>query len=74
MTPAGQTLRSAVILLWSGWISYTCFKRAFKPPKNRISFWYNEVETVNRNPIVRTLNVIAGVFILLIGIAVVFEW
>jgi len=74
MTPAGQTLRSAVILLWSGWIAYTCFKRAAKPPKDRISFFYNEVEAFNRNPIVRTLSVLTGLLMLLIGVGVVFKW
>jgi len=63
-----------MILLWSGWIAYTCFKRAIKPPKDHISFFYNEVEAFNRNPIVRTFSVLLGVLILLIGVGVVLKW
>jgi hypothetical protein len=72
MSPTEHAVRTSLILLWSGWIAYTCFKRAIKPPKNRISRWYNEVEAVNRNPLIRLLNVVAGLLVLLIGISVVF--
>lgn len=74
MAVTAHTLRSAVILLWAGWIAYTCFKRAIRPPKDRVSFWRKEVEAVNRNPIIRVINVLAGVLILLIGIGVVLNW
>lgn len=74
MSSASQTLRSAAILLWSGWIAFTCFKRAINPPKDRISFFYNEVGAFNRNPIVRAFSVLIGVIFLLIGIGVVLKW
>ncbi len=74
MSSAGQTVRSLLILLWSGWIAYTCIKRAIKPPKDCISFWYNEVEAFNRNPIVRVFSILVGLLTLLIGFGVVFKW
>ena len=70
MSSAIDSARTWLVLLWSGWISYTCFKRAIKPPKDRISFWYNEVEAVNKNPFVRALSVLVGLLMLLIGIGV----
>ena len=74
MISAGQSLRSGVILLFSGWIAYTCFKRAVRPPKDRHSFGYNEVEAFNRNPIVRTFNILAGLLVLAIGVDMVYKW
>jgi len=72
MSPTEHTVRTSIILLWSGWIAYTCFKRAIKPPKDRISRWYNEVERVNKKPLIRLLNVLAGLLLLFIGISVAF--
>ena len=72
MSPTEHTLRISIVMLSSGWIAYTCFRRAIKPPRDRISRWYNEVEAVNRNPLVRVLNVLCGVLVLLIGISVAF--
>jgi hypothetical protein len=58
-------------LAWSGWIAYICFKRAIKPPKDRVSRWgYNEVEALNREPIVRALIAVCGLLVLVIGIGV----
>jgi hypothetical protein len=69
----GFDARTCLILFFTGWLSYTCFKRAIKPPKDRISRWYKEVEAVNRNPIVRAMNILFGVLVLLIGINAVFS-
>lgn len=72
MSPTQHTVRTALVLLWAGWIAYTCFKRALKPPKNRISRWgYNEVEAVNKNPFVRALMVLCAVLVLGIALDVV---
>ena len=68
MSPSEHAVRTSLALLWLGWIAYTCFKRAIKPPKDRISRWYSEVEAFNKNPLVRALNVLAGLLVLLIGI------
>jgi hypothetical protein len=60
-----------LLLTWSGWFAYTCFKRAVKPPKDRISrLGYNEVEALNREPIVRVLIAVGGLLILAIGVDV----
>jgi hypothetical protein len=65
-------IRTALVLLWAGWIAYTCFKRAITPPKNRASRWgYNEVEAVNKHPLVRALMIVCGLLILVIAIDVV---
>ena len=63
-------VRTSLILLWLGWLGYTCFKRAIEPPKDRISWAYTEVEKVNRNPFVRALNILVGLLVLWIGIDV----
>ena len=70
MSPPQQIIRMSLILLSSGWLAYTCFKRALKLPKDRISWAYNEVEKVNRNPLVRFLNILVGLLVLWIGIVV----
>ena len=64
-------LRNSAILLFWGWLAYTCFKRAIKPPTNHVSRWgYSEVEAFNRNPLVRALSVLCGLLVLLIGFAI----
>lgn len=72
MSPTQHALRTALVLLWAGWIAYSCFKRALQPPKNRISRWgYNEVGAVNKNPLVRGLMVLCGLLVLGIALDVV---
>ena len=73
MSLAEHTARSAVVLLWSGWIAYTCFVRAARPPKDRQTFWINEIYTVNKNWAVRILNVLGGLLVLAIGISIAFK-
>jgi hypothetical protein len=64
-------VRTALIVLWAGWIAYTCFKRAIHPPRENSSWWHMESHTVNKNPLVRGLNVLVGILVLVIGAAVV---
>jgi hypothetical protein len=67
-----HALRSAIVVLWAGWICYTCVKRAIKPPPDNSSWWYTESYSVNKNPLVRALNVLAGILVLAIGVSVAF--
>ena len=70
MSPPQHVIRTSLNLALVGMAAYTCFKRALKPPKDRISWAYNEVEKVNRNPFVRALNILVGLLVLWIGIDV----
>jgi hypothetical protein len=71
MSPAEKTVRVLLVLAWSGWLAYICFKRAIYPPGDRARRWgWSEVEALNRNPIVRAVSIISGILVLLIGIGV----
>ena len=37
-----------VAVLWTGWIAYTCFKRAIHPPQKNSSWWHMESHTVDK--------------------------
>jgi hypothetical protein len=65
-----HTVRALIVVLWAGWIAYTCFKRAIYPPPDNTSWWHTESYAVNKNPLVRALNVLGGILVLWIGIAV----
>lgn len=43
------------------------------PPKDNPSAWHLESYKVNKHPLVRLLNVVAGIIVLAIGIGVVFS-
>jgi hypothetical protein len=65
-----HTMRAVIVVLWAGWIAYTCFKRAVHPPQENSSSWHMEGYAVNKNPLVRALNVLVGILVLAIGLAV----
>ncbi len=72
MSHAQHIFRNAFVLVLTGWIAYTCFKRAITPPKDKSMWWHHESYRLNKNPLVRLLNVLGGILILAIGIGVVF--
>ena len=65
-----HTVRASIVVLWAGWIAYICFKRALRPPHDNSSWWHMESHAVNKNPLVRALNVLCGILVLVIGVAV----
>ncbi len=71
---AQHIVRIALVVLWSGWLSYALLKRAIKPPKDRPwSLWKGyEVESVNRNWAVRIIAFVSALLILAIGLSVAF--
>jgi hypothetical protein len=71
--PAQHIFRNSLILVWAAWLAYTCFKRAITPPKDNLAWWHLESYMVNKNPLTRILNVLAGVLVLAIAISVVFS-
>lgn len=64
--------RTVVILLFFGWLAYTCFKRAVRPPRDKRFLFSSESHVVNKNPLTRALNVFIGLIVLMIGIAAAF--
>lgn len=64
-----HTVRVTVIVLWGGWIAYTCFKRAIYPLHDNSSWWHTESHAANKNPLVRALNVLCGILVLAIVIS-----
>ena len=72
MTLPQHPFRSFLVLVWAGWLAYTCFKRAVYPPKDNLRWWHLESYVVNKNPLTRMMNVLAGILVLAIAISVVF--
>lgn len=71
--PVQPMLRSLLLLLFTGWIAYTCFKRAIIPPRDNFSWWHLESYKVNKNPLTRILNVLVGILVLAIGLNAIFH-
>ncbi len=69
-TEMNHTVRASLVVIWAGWIAYTCFKRAIHPPQENSSWWHMESYALDKDPLVRTLNVLAGILVLVIGVAV----
>jgi hypothetical protein len=65
-----HAMRALIVVFWAGWIAYTCFKRAIHPPQDNSSWWSMESYTVNKNPLVRALNMLGGILVLAIGLSV----
>ena len=72
MNPSSHVIRSAALFLFFGWLAYTCFKRAYSPPKTNLSWWHLESYAVNKNVLTRTINVLAGILILVIAFSLIF--
>ena len=73
MSHSRHVIRSAIIVIWAIWLAYTCFKRAVQPPRDNSAWWHLESYAVNKNPLVRLLNVVVGVLILYIGLSIGLE-
>ena len=63
--------RIALVLAWSGWLAYICFKRAVKPPKHKIpGGGTTKLRHSIIQPIVRVLIALCGLLVLVIGLGV----
>jgi hypothetical protein len=72
MSPSHHVIRNTLAFFFLGWLAYTCFRRAFIPPKTNLSWWHLESYAVNKNVLTRTINVLAGILILLIAFSLMF--